>query len=286
MLVGACSEDSAGNGERTPWAMTARIAQTLTEDLDIFRDAPLLANCERRALRAEEGQSIGAHPIMIDRSASIGPLCVIDASKGPVVLGAGVVVGPCSVLIGPCAILDSSVISPRALIKANTVIGPHCRIGGEVGGTIFQGFSNKSHDGHLGDAFVGEWVNIGAGTDNSNLLNTYGEVIVRLEADGGLVRTGTQFWGCVIGDHAKLAIGTRIMTGTTIGTGAMIASSRPPATLVDRFAWITDSAEAARTFRMDKFLDTARAMMQRRGQTLSPAAEARLRELQSKAQQQ
>ena len=189
-------------------------------------------------------------------------------------------------LIGPCAILDSSVISPRALIKANTVIGPHCRIGGEVGGTIFQGFSNKSHDGHLGDAFVGEWVNIGAGTDNSNLLNTYGEVIVRLEADGGLVRTGTQFWGCVIGDHAKFAIGTRIMTGTTIGTGAMIASSRPPATLVDRFAWITDSAEAARTFRMDKFLDTARAMMQRRGQTLSSAAEARLCELHSKAQQQ
>ena len=201
MLVGACSEDAAGNGERTPWAMTARIAQTLTEDLDIFRDAPVLTNCERRALRAEEGQSIGAHPIMIDRSASIGPLCVIDASKGPVVLGAGVIIGPCSVLIGPCAILDSSVISPRALIKANTVIGPHCRIGGEVGGTIFQGFSNKSHDGHLGDAFVGEWVNIGAGTDNSNLLNTYGEVIVRLEADGGLVRTGTQFWGCVIGDH-------------------------------------------------------------------------------------
>ena len=286
MLVGACSEDAAGNGERTPWAMTARIAQTLTEDLDIFGDAPVLANCERRALRAEEGQSIGAHPIMIDRSASIGPLCVIDASKGPVVLGAGVIIGPCSVLIGPCAILDSSVISPRALIKANTVIGPHCRIGGEVGGTIFQGFSNKSHDGHLGDAFVGEWVNIGAGTDNSNLLNTYGEVIVRLEADGGLVRTGTQFWGCVIGDHAKFAIGTRIMTGTTIGTGAMVASSRPPATLVDRFAWITDSAEAARTFRMDKFLDTARAMMQRRGQTLSPAAEARLRELHTKAQQQ
>lgn len=257
----------------TPWDLTTSIAATLEEDLAIFMPAVL------RALRPDEGQSFGTHPIAIDPSASIGPLAVIDASKGPVVIGANVVVRPFSVLVGPCAVLDGSSVAERSLIKASTVIGPHCRAGGEIGGTIFQGYSNKSHDGHLGDSFVGEWVNIGAGTDNSNLLNTYGEVIVRLEQDSGLVRTGRQFWGSILSDHVKLAIGTRLMTGTTVGTGAMIASSKSPPTLVSRFAWVTDATDGAKYFRIEKFLETARAMMSRRGKSPSPALEARLREL-------
>ena len=199
------------------------------------------------------------------------------------IVGAHVTVRPFAVLIGPCAILEGSTVSERALMKASTVIGPHCRVGGEIGGTIFQSFSNKSHDGHLGDSFVGEWVNIGAGSDNSNLLNTYSEVIVRLDVSSGLTRTGTQFWGSIIGDHAKLAIGTRLMTGTTIGTGAMIAQSRPPASLVTRFAWLVDGAEGAKFFRFDKFMDTARAMMLRRKQQPSAALEAVLRALHTRA---
>ncbi|MFM7259519.1 MAG: putative sugar nucleotidyl transferase, partial [bacterium] len=257
----------------TPWDIATSIATTLEEDLALFPQAV------RRALRPEEGQSFGTHPIAIDPSATIGPLAVIDASKGPVVIGPNVVVRPLAVLVGPCAVLDGSTVAERSLLKASTIIGPHCRAGGEIGGTIFQGYSNKSHDGHLGDSFVGEWVNIGAGSDNSNLLNTYGEVIVRLEPDGGLMKTGRQFWGAVLGDHVKLAIGTRLMTGTTIGTGAMIASSRSPATLVPRFSWSTDATEGAKTFRIDKFLETARAMMSRRGKTPSSAVEARLRAL-------
>lgn len=256
-----------------PWDLTAAVASTLDEDLALFTPGPV------RALRPDEGQSFGASSIAIDPSATIGPCVVIDASKGPVVIGPGAVIRPFAVLVGPCAVLEGSTIAERSLIKAATVIGPHCRAGGEVGGTIFQSFANKSHDGHLGDSFVGEWVNIGAGSDNSNLLNTYGEVIVRLEADGGLIRTGRQFWGSVIGDHAKLAIGTRLMTGTTIGTGAMIATSRSPATLVPRFAWLTDAADGARSFRAEKFLETARAMMARRSKSLGQAAEARLREI-------
>ena len=261
---------------RAPWDITTAIAATLDADLALF--APGV----RRALRPDEGQSFGAHPIAIHPSATVGPLAVIDASKGPVVIGAGVVVRPFSVLVGPCAVLDGSTVAERSLLKASTVIGPHCRAGGEIGGTIFQAYSNKSHDGHLGDSFVGEWVNIGAGTDNSNLLNTYGEVIVRLEPDGGLQRTGRQFWGSVLGDHVKLAIGTRLMTGTTVGTGAMIALSRSPSSLVQRFAWLVDGADGAKTFRFEKFMETARAMMSRRGQAPSPALEAVLRALHAK----
>lgn len=260
-----------------PWDLTTSIAASLDEDLALF------ALPKPRSLRPDEGQSFGTHAIHIDPTATIGPLAVIDASKGPVVIGPGVVVRPLSVLVGPCAILDASTVAERSLIKASTVIGPQCRAGGEIGGTIFQSYSNKSHDGHLGDSFVGEWVNIGAGSDNSNLLNTYGEVIVRLEPDGGLVRTGRQFWGSILADHVKLAIGTRLMTGTTVGTGAMIAQSRPPASLVARFAWLVDGADGAKSFRLDKFMDTARAMMSRRGKAPTPALEARLRDLHAKA---
>lgn len=266
---------------QTPWDLTTAVAATLAEDID--GQLGLFPLGQRRALRPDEGQSFGTHAIHIDASAVIGPLAVIDVSKGPVVIGPNVVIRPFSVLVGPCAILDGSTVAERSLIKASTVIGPHCRAGGEIGGTIFQSYSNKSHDGHLGDSFVGEWVNIGAGTDNSNLLNTYGEVIVRLEPDGGLVKTGRQFWGSILADHVKLAIGTRLMTGTTVGTGAMIAQSRPPASLVSRFAWLVDSADGAKTFRFDKFMETARAMMSRRGKAPGPAMESALRALHAKA---
>ena len=263
-----------------PWDLTTAVGATLAADLESHRDG-VLAGATARQLRPDEGQSFGTHPILIDASATIGPLAVVDASKGPVVIGRGVTVRPFAVLVGPCAVLDGTTVAERALLKASTVVGPHCRVGGEVGGTIIQGHSNKSHDGHLGDSFVGEWVNIGAGSDNSNLLNTYGEVVVRLEPDCGLVRTGRQFWGSVIGDHAKLAIGTRLMTGTTIGTGAMLALSTPPASLVARFAWATDAG--TRTFRLDRFLETARAMMSRRGRAPGPALVAALTDLHARA---
>jgi hypothetical protein len=134
---------------------------------------------------------------------------------------------------------------------------------------IFQGYSNKSHDGHLGDSWVGEWVNFGAGTTNSNLLNTYGEVVMRLEADGRLCRTGLTFLGAIVGDHAKFAINTRIMTGSVVGTGAMIATTAAPPATVGRFAWLTD--RASRTYRLEKFIDATTRMMARRNQVPSDA---------------
>jgi hypothetical protein len=143
-----------------------------------------------------------------------------------------------------------------------------CKVGGEIGSTVFQGYANKSHEGHLGDSWVGKWVNLGAGTTNSNLLNTYGEVTVRLAPDGPRHRTGMTFLGAMLGDHVKTAIGTRLMTGSIVGTGAMIATSTPPPTTVPPFAWLTD--EGRRTYRLEKFLDVARTVMGRRERRMTP----------------
>ena len=232
---------------------------------------------EDRWMRLHGGTVIGDHPIRIDRTATLDPLVVIDARDGAVVVESQAHIGAHAVLTGPCAILQGTRVAAHATIKSDTVIGPGCRIGGEVGGTIFQGFGNKSHEGHLGDSWVGEWVNLGAATVNSNLLNTYGEVSMRLEPDGPRLRSGRRFLGCVVGDHVKTAIGTRIMTGTVLGTGAMIASSVPPPTTVERFAWTTDSG--VRRYQIDKFIETARNVLSRRDREVDPAMESRLRGL-------
>lgn len=224
---------------------------------------------------------LGEHPVRIAGTASFDPGVVLDARLGAIAIGPDVHVGINAAIHGPCAVLDSTRVADHTMLKANTVIGPHCRVGGEIGGTVFQGFANKSHHGHLGDSWIGAWANLGAGTVNSNLLNTYGDVAMRLSPDGPRLRSGRQFLGCVIGDHAKTAIGTRIMTGTSIGTGAMIATSTPPAATVPAFAWATDAG--TRTFRLDKFLDVARTVMARRDHDLDEAVEARLRTLHPEA---
>jgi NDP-sugar pyrophosphorylase family protein len=191
-----------------------------------------------------------------------------------VVIGAGAAVRPGAVIVGPVAVLEGSTVAERSLIKARSVIGPSCKVGGEVGSCVFLAHSNKVHDGHLGDAVVGEWVNIGAGTCNSNLLNTYGEVMTRLDPEAPISRTGRNFYGCTIGDHVKIAILTAIGTGTSIGTGAMVAVGRPPQ-VVDRFAWL--SSERSASFRWPKFEEVTRAAMARRGAAPGPGLLERLR---------
>jgi hypothetical protein len=149
-------------------------------------------------------------------------------------------------------------------------------VAGEVGGTIFQGYANKAHDGHLGDSWIGEWANFGAGTTNSNLLNTYGEVIAQASNGDQRVRTGLKFLGCIVGDHVKFAILTRIMTGSVFGTGSMIAKADAP-TCVGRFEWITE--ERRQPYRWEKFAEVAEAAMARRTVKMSAAYAKRLKGL-------
>lgn len=240
---------------RYPWDVIAQLKQTIPADIFATRLPDAKVPGEHVAV-------IGDYPVEISASASIGPYVTFDASVGPILVCDHAVIRPGAVLCGPCSIGPHSTIIDRALIKSHTAIGPWCKVAGEVGGTIFQGYSNKAHDGHLGDSWVGKWVNFGAGTTNSNLLNTYTEVMMRVDAEGPRHRTGLTFLGAIVGDHAKFAINTRLMTGTMIGTGAMIATSTPPPTAVRRFSWLTDDGQ--RNYKLDKFLDVMKAVMARR----------------------
>lgn len=219
----------------------------------------------------------GSHPVVIRAGADVWPGVTFDTSQGPVVVAAGAVVRPGVTIIGPTYIGEDSTILDHALIKAHTAIGPRCKIAGEVGGTIFQGLANKAHEGHLGDSWVGEWVNFGAGTNNSNLLNTYAEVISKATSNGSHERTGQTFLGSIVGDHVKFAISTRIMTGAVIHTGAMWAATAPVVGCIDPFTWATDAGISA--FRLARFVDTAKVVMARRGVEPSEAYLERIKHL-------
>lgn len=153
----------------------------------------------------------------------LSPGCVLDAGNGPVVIDSHASVGANAVIEGPCYIGPHSTIAPLTFLRPGCSIGPLCKIGGEVSNSIVLGYSNKGHEGYMGDSYLGRWVNFGAGTITSNLKNTYGEITVKM-ADRE-IRTGRRFLGSLIGDHTKTSVGTRLMTGSYIGFCCMLAGS-------------------------------------------------------------
>ena len=250
-----------------PWEILDAAAANVQTDLELIADDTFVS-------APGDITTIGEGDIRIAADAEIDPGTVLDARNGPILIGREARIGANAVIVGPTCVGDGGIVGPHTHLKAGTVTGPRCRLGGEIGGTVFQGYANKSHHGHLGDSWVGEWANLGAGTVNSNLLNTYGEVPIRLDADGPNIRSGRTFLGCLIGDHVKTAIGTRIMTGTVLGTGSMIACSEPPPSCTRRFSWLSDKGE--RRYRFDKFMDVATLVMSRRDRTPGEAYIARL----------
>jgi len=155
-----------------------------------------------------------ADQLRIDPTAQLDPLVVADTRNGPVVIDAGAIVHAFTRLEGPCYVGPHAHVL-GAKVRAGTSLGPHCRVGGEVEASIMHGWANKYHDGFLGHSYVGEWVNLGAGTQTSDLRNDYGEVKVVL--NGAPVRTGSTKIGAYIGDHSKAGLGTLLNTGSSIG---------------------------------------------------------------------
>ncbi len=187
-----------------------------------------------------------------------GPV-VLDSRNGPIHIGEHVRIEPFTIIEGPVFVGNHSVIRSHSHLR-DTAVGSTCKIGGEIHASIFQEFSNKQHTGFLGNSYVGSWVNIGAGATTSNLKNTYGPV--RLLLPTGEENTETQFLGAILGDHVKIGIQAALSTGTVIGVGTVYARTTFSPKLVPSFVLLTD--ERAEEFRIDKALEVARRMMERR----------------------
>ena len=186
-----------------------------------------------------------------------------NESSGPVVLSKDVQIEPFCYLKGPLFIGENSTIKSNSKIS-NSVIGPYCKIGGEVSGTIIQGFTNKSHYGFLGNSFVGEWVNLGAGTTNSNLKNNYKNVSMII--NNQLINSNKLFLGSFIGDHTKTAIGTMLNTGTKIGIGCNVLSQSFPSRNILSFSMINNNQIKKTTLK--EFIEVAKKAKLRRNKLL------------------
>lgn len=204
--------------------------------------------------------------------AVVEPGVVLDLRGGPIILEEGVVVRSGTRLEGPLHVHVDTLLMGGSI--RHSVIGPACRVHGEVASSVFIGFANKAHDGFLGHSVLGQWVNLGAGTITSNLKNTYGEI--SLVTPEGPVPTGRIFVGSFIGDHAKTAIGTLLATGTILGAGASVHGPPPVPRHVPAFSWGTTGADQVT---LEGFLRVAARVMPRRGVELTPDRDNALRRL-------
>jgi len=239
-----------------PWDLVEQNSRQLAQDFEQLPPAP--------AQQVQNGNFAIVGPkdrLHVDPSAQIDPMVVVDTKRGPVIIDRQAMVHAFSRLEGPCYVGPQTQVL-GAKIRSGTTLGPQCRIGGEVEASIIHRHSNKYHDGFLGHSYVGEWVNIGAGTQNSDLRNDYGEVSVRI--NGRPVDTGLTKVGCFIGDHTKIGLGALINTGTTVGA---FCNLLPSGGLLPRFipsfcSWWQGSLKANDNWR--QLLDTASVMMGRR----------------------
>jgi UDP-N-acetylglucosamine diphosphorylase / glucose-1-phosphate thymidylyltransferase / UDP-N-acetylgalactosamine diphosphorylase / glucosamine-1-phosphate N-acetyltransferase / galactosamine-1-phosphate N-acetyltransferase len=219
----------------------------------------------------------GGYKARVAASARVHPMVVFDCTLGDVVVEDDATIGSFTLLSGPCYIGRGSNIGPHATIRTSTAVGPTCVVSGEVAHSIIDSYSNKAHAGYLGNALVGQWVNLGADTNVSNLKNTYGSVRMQLEPGEEAQDTGQIKQGPVIGDFVRTGIGSRLTTGACIGTGAMLAVSGISPKYVERFAFLTDGAPDR--FDAERFVKAINKAMVRRKQVMSPGVEKRVREL-------
>lgn len=199
--------------------------------------------------------------IFIEEGAKL-PLCSLNASDGPIYIGKDAEIMEACAVRGPFAICEHSTLKMGAKIYSNTTIGPHSKVGGEVNNCVIFGYSNKGHDGFLGNSVLGEWCNLGADTNNSNLKNNYAEVRLWDYETEGFARTGLQFCGLMMGDHSKCGINTMFNTGTVVGVSANIFGSGFPRNFVPSFSW--GGSGGFTTYKTDKAFEVAKVVMSRR----------------------
>ncbi|MGH7481491.1 MAG: putative sugar nucleotidyl transferase [Longimicrobiales bacterium] len=221
---------------------------------------------------------IGSAAIVLGAGVTIEPGVVIDVRRGPVRIEDDVAIRAFTRLEGPAWIARGCTLLGGPFTAVS--VGPVCKVHGEMEETLVLGYSNKAHDGFLGHAYVGRWVNLGALTTNSDLKNNYGRI--RISTADGDVDTGLTKLGCLLGDHVKTVIGTLLNTGTVIEAGSNVFGESAPAKYVAPFSW----GDAPAGYDIDKFLETARVVAERRERSLTPGVERVLRELYDAARRQ
>ncbi|WP_299126959.1 GlmU family protein [uncultured Winogradskyella sp.] len=205
--------------------------------------------------------TVNAENIFIEKGATLN-FATLNASSGCIYIGRDTEVMEGSVVRGPLALCNNATLKLGTKIYGPTTVGPFCKVGGEVNNSVLFGYSNKGHDGFLGNSVLGEWCNLGADTNNSNLKNNYAEVRLWDYETGGFAKTGLQFCGLMMGDHSKCGINTMFNTGTVVGVSANIFGSGFPRNFVPSFSW--GGSKGFVTYKTNKAFEVAKVVMARR----------------------
>ena len=231
----------------------------------------------RQSLPVSSSNTVIGDPklIFIEEGAQV-EASILNASSGPIYIGAHAEVMEGSMIRGSFALGDYGCVKMGTKLYGSTSIGPHCKVGGEISNSIFIGYSNKGHDGFLGNSLIGEWCNLGADTNSSNLKNNYGKVKVYCFEHEAMVQTDVQFMGLIMGDHSKSGINTMFNTATTVGVSSNVFGADFPPKYIPSFAW---GSYLDDKFDLYKVFDASDAMMNRRGIKLSTAEKGILRHL-------
>ncbi len=205
--------------------------------------------------------TIAPENIFIEKGAKLN-FATLNANSGPIYIGKNAEIMEGSIIRGPFALCNNGVIKLGAKIYGPTTVGPFSKVGGEVNNSVIFGFSNKGHDGFLGNSVLGEWCNLGADTNNSNLKNNYAEVRLWDYNSEGFAKTGLQFCGLMMGDHSKCGINTMFNTGTVVGVSSNIFGSGFPRNFVPSFSW--GGSKGFVTYKTNKAFEVAEVVMARR----------------------
>ncbi len=244
------------------WDLFQLNGQEIVRDIDLLEiDSKVNGSVSDQAVLENRDQ------IYIQEGATIEAGCVLNATKGPIFIGKNATVMSGTHIRGPVAICEDATVKMGAKIYQDTTIGPVCKVGGEVNNSIFHSYSNKGHDGFVGNSIIGQWCNLGADTNTSNLKNNYSTIRIPDWTDGQEIETKQQFFGTIMGDHSKTAINTQLNTGTICGVSCNIFSNDFPPKLIPSFSWV--GSNVIQTYRLDKALEAMEAMMARRDVSLT-----------------
>ncbi len=244
-------------------------------DIAIAEDFELLTRGRKSQPVSSTNHVIG-NRIFIEEGARI-EFSIINSERGPVYIGKNAEIMEGSLIRGPFALGEGSTLKMGAKIYGPTTIGPYCKVGGEINNSVFFGYSNKAHDGFMGQSVIAEWCNIGADTNTSNLKNTYDNVKIWDYADKTFVETGLNFCGLIMGDHSKCGINTMFNTGTIVGISSNIFGSGYQRNFVPSFVW--GGPSGFRPFSLDKAMAVASRVYERREKVFDQTEQELLRDV-------
>lgn len=252
------------------WDIFAKNGEAIAEDFDLIT-----------AGRTSEPiptsvNALNAKHIFIEKGAQLN-FVTLNASNGPIYIGKNAEIMEGSVVRGPFALCNNAVLKLTTKIYGPTTVGPFSKVGGEVNNSVIFGYSNKGHDGFLGNSVIGEWCNLGADTNNSNLKNNYAEVRLWDYDTQGFAKTGLQFCGLMMGDHSKCGINTMFNTGTVVGVSANIFGSGFPRNFVPSFSW--GGSKGFVTYKTSKAFEVAEVVMSRRHEAFTDQDKAILEQV-------